>query len=73
MMIETPAAHGDDDKVEMARVFDDYLRRANDFEYSGHRDNFKFILKDIQFTKATIMAEYGKDIRHNIIAMKLKT
>ncbi len=40
-------ADGDDDKIETAQVFHDYLRTDKEFEHSGHPDIFKFILKDM--------------------------
>lgn len=40
-------ADGDDDKIETAQVLYDYLRTDKEFEYSGHPDIFKFILKDL--------------------------
>lgn len=40
-------ADGDDDKLPTAQILHDYLRIDKDFEYSGHPDIFKYILKDI--------------------------
>lgn len=40
-------ADGDDGKIETAKVIHDYLRIDKEFEYSGHPDIFKFILKDM--------------------------
>lgn len=38
---------GDEEKVQTAQMLHDYLRENKEFEYSGHPDIFKFILKDI--------------------------
>lgn len=40
-------ADGDDEKIETATVIHDYLRADKEFEYSGHPNIFKFILKDM--------------------------
>jgi hypothetical protein len=40
-------ADGDEDKIVTAQMLHDYLRIDKEFEFSGHPDVFKFIIKDM--------------------------
>ena len=40
-------ADGDDDKIDTAQIIYGYLLDGKEFEYSGHPDVFKFILRDM--------------------------
>lgn len=73
-------ADGDEDKIESVRSLNDYLLIDKEFNYSGHSDIFKYILKDISIDKNgnssifesgdfdLIIAVVGLLIYHNEIA-----
>lgn len=53
-------ADGDENLLKTAQVIHDYLTHDNKWKVSGHKDIFKFILKDITINnEQTVFAESG--------------